>query len=235
MKSLGKKFSKCQAYITSQIERAEREGERSDNRFPAITISRETGAGAVTLGENLAKYLNDRIDKKECEWTVFDKNLIQKVLEDHDLPARLERFMPEDIQDRVREIFGDMFGIHPPDWELLKLTNDTIYRLAKMGNCIIVGRGANIVTRNLPTVLHVRLIGSLSQRISRCMKYYGMSEKEARERINTQDRARRRYVLAHFDHEIDDPLDYHVIINVDRYSPKALVALVGEMVMKPCL
>ena len=29
-------------------------------------------------------------------WTIFDRNLVERVLEDHDLPARLAKFMPED-------------------------------------------------------------------------------------------------------------------------------------------
>lgn len=232
MKGISARFSKCQAYIASQIERAEREGSAPAGRYPAITISRQTGAGAVSVGEEIARYLNDRAGNQECEWTVFDKNLIQKVLEDHALPARLERFMPEDIPNRVREAFGDMFGIHPPTWELLKLTNDTIYRLARMGNCIIVGRGGNIVTRDLPNVLHLRLVGSFEGRVERCMRYYDVTEQEARELIKRQDRARRRYLLGYFDEEVDDPLNYHAIFNVDAVPVERLVQLVVQMTEK---
>jgi cytidylate kinase len=228
MKSLNRQFTKCQAYITSQIKRVEEEGPQLAGTHYAVTISRETGAGAITFGERLAEYLNELMYDSECEWTVFDKNLIHQVLEDHDLPARLARFMPEDSQNPVKEAFGDMFGIHPPNWEILKLTNATIHRLARLGNCILVGRGSNIVTRELPNVLHLRLIGALERRITRCMAYYQITEVQACDLIKKQDRARRRYMLTYFDVDIDDPLNYHMTLNVDLFETQALVKLVGE-------
>ncbi len=43
---------------------------------------------------------------------------------------------------------------------------------------------------------------------------------------------RRRYLLAYYDVEIDDPTNYHLVINVDRYTPQTLVRLVGDIVSK---
>ena len=219
-----KRFEKSVSYIASQIERSERE-KGQVRSGPAITMSRETGSGAITLADRLVEHLNEHTDAKDCHWTVFDKNLVAKVLEDHDLPTRLEKFMPEDSPDHVRDTVGDMLGIHPPNWALVKRTGETIYRLARMGSCILVGRGANIITRGLPNVLHIRLVGALDKRITRCAEYYGISEAEATEFIKKQDRARRRYLLAYYDEEIEDPANYHLVINVDRFTPDGLVRM----------
>jgi cytidylate kinase len=81
-------------------------------------------------------------------------------------------------------------------------------------------------------VFHLRLIGSLEQRVIRCQGYYDIDKTEAAELIHKQDRARRRYLLAYYDIEIDDPTNYHLVINVDRYTPQALVRLVADMVLK---
>ncbi|MHC4470642.1 MAG: hypothetical protein ACYTDY_15195 [Planctomycetota bacterium] len=43
---------------------------------------------------------------------------------------------------------------------LLGKSNRTILHLATMGNAIIVGRGANIVTRRLEGGIRVRLVGT---------------------------------------------------------------------------
>jgi len=225
-----KHFKKTAGYITSQSARARKKPRQREVLEPAITISRQTGAGAVTLAGDLAEYLNRETEAKEPAWKVFDKNLIRQVLEDHDLPASVERHMPEDSPKQVKDAFGDMMGLHPPNWELVKHTGETIYRLAKKGHCILVGRGANIITRDLPNVFHLRLIGSLEQRAVHCQDYYGIDEAEALERIQKQDRSRRRYLLAYYDIEIDDPTNYHLVINVDRYEHPALVALVGAIV-----
>jgi hypothetical protein len=56
---------------------------------PAITISRETGAGALPIANLIARQLDvDFPGDPPCSWIVFDRNLITKVLEDHDLSNR---------------------------------------------------------------------------------------------------------------------------------------------------
>ena len=224
------RFEKCQGYIASQARRLKEKGRIAGHDPPAITISRETGAGAVTFADYLAEYLNQKFPSAECAWTVFDKNLVKQVLEDHDLPARLEEFMPEDRPKHVEDAVGDMLGVHPPNWKLVEHAEDTIYRLAKMGNCILVGRGANIVTEDLPNVFRLRLVGSLEARVKRCMDFYKIAEKAARDLIKTQDRGRRRYLLAYFDRDVDDPLDYNMVINVDSFTSESLARLISEWV-----
>jgi hypothetical protein len=231
MAKSNKYFEKYQAYIASQVKRAREEGEHLGVSAPAVTLSRETGAGAITLGDKLAEYLNEISGASEHVWAVFDKNLIKQVLEDHGLPKRLEQFMSEDKPSPVKDAIGDMLGIHPPSWELVKHTHETIYQLAKLGNCIIVGRGANIVTQELPNVLHFRLVGSLEKRIERCVDFYGITEEKAQELIKKQDRARKHYLLAYYDKEIDDPMNYHLVINVDLFTTMELVQLIGGMVV----
>lgn len=230
MPELGKRFEKCQAYISSHLDRAGKGARGAAGVRPAITISRETGAGATTLADALVEYLNQRAPGSEPKWTVFDKNLVEQVLKDHDLPARLARFMPEDKPKHLEDAVGDMLGVHPPNWELVKHTGETIYRLAKMGGCVLIGRGANIITQHLPNVLNLRLIGSLDKRVVRCMTHYGFTEAEARDFIKKQDRARRRYLLAYYDREIDDALNYDLVINVDRFTLRALVELLAETI-----
>ena len=161
MTESGKRFEKATGYIASQSARAKKKPEGRDVLEPAITISRQTGAGAVTLAGGLAEYLNKETGVKEDAWEVFDKTLTRQVLDDHNLPTRVERYMTEDSPKPVKDALGDMLGLHPPNWELVKHTGETIYRLAKNGRCILVGRGANIITRDLTNVFHLRLIGSL--------------------------------------------------------------------------
>ena len=225
------RFEKYQSYVESQMRRIKKGGPHPPALIPTITFSRETGAGANTLGDKLSDHLNVQLGDAGDPWTVFDKNLVKQVLEDHGLPERLEQHMPEDKPRPVEDALGDMLGMHPPSWELVKHTHATIYRLAKMGHCILIGRGASVITQDLPNVFRFRLVGSLEKRVVRCMDYYGITERDAQERIKKQDRARKRYVLAYYDKEIDDPTNYHLVINVDMFSTEALVRLITDLVM----
>ena len=79
----------------------------------------------------------------QLPWMVFDRNLVEQVLEDHHLPNHLARLMPEDRVSDLTDMLHQMFGFHPPFWTLVHQTSETILRLANQGNVILIGRGAN--------------------------------------------------------------------------------------------
>ena len=56
---------------------------------------------------------------------VFDRNLVEQVLEDHNLPSYLPRVMPEDRVSDLTDMLHQMFGIHPPFWTLVRQTAGT--------------------------------------------------------------------------------------------------------------
>jgi cytidylate kinase len=185
---------------------------------PSITISRQSGAGATTVGEMVAERLNAIVKPAETEaaWTVFDKNLAKETLVEHKLPLDLERFMVEDARLPVESIVEELLGIHPNTWWLAQQTTKTILHLASMGRAIMVGRGAEVITQLLPYVLHVRLVAPLSKRISQAGDFYGLSANEAAMKVSQEDDARRRYLRRYFDSDCDNPLLYHLVINTAK-------------------
>ena len=138
------------------------------------------------------------------------------MLEEHSLPKSLARFMPEDRISEVSDTMDELFGLHPPSWDLVHKTSETILHLAQLGHVIIIGRGANVITAKLDGVLHVRLVGSEEKRVDRATEFYELSKRAARDFIQREDRGRVRFMRKYFDVNIDDPLLYHLIINTDR-------------------
>ncbi|MGB8356644.1 MAG: cytidylate kinase-like family protein [Chthoniobacteraceae bacterium] len=188
--------------------------------LPVVTISRETGAGAITIAELAAKRLNLRNkDKEHYPWTVFDQNLVEKMLEDHAMPATYKRFVPEDAPlFNLRSVVEEMLDLHPSDWTLVQHTTDTVLRLARHGNVIFVGRGANVITAGLKAAFHVRLVAPLEARIRHIAMRLQLTEQAAAAYVKERDRARRRYVERNFLADTDDPLQYHVTINTGLMS-----------------
>lgn len=82
----------------------------------------------------------------------------------------------------------------------------SILRLAKLGNVILVGRGATIITAQLKNAFHVRLMGSLAKRAEQTAEYYQVSFKEALALVEKEDKQRERYLRKYFDRDIEDPL-----------------------------
>ena len=157
---------------------------------------------------------------------------MEAVLQDHHLPSRLAAFMPEDRVSRLNDIIQELFSLHPPVETIVRQTAETILRLAELGNVIILGRGANIITARLPQVLHLRLIGSVEQRLAHIEHFDKLSRKEALQRIKREDGGRRRYLKKYFRKEIDDPLLYHLVVNTDFLSLHEAALMAGKLASK---
>src|SRR5579864_9468147 len=152
---------RCLSFINSQLLSGGSSAASGEPpQVQTITISRQTGSGGHTIAEKLAEHLACRDGSTGHPWSVFDRNLVEKVLEHHNLPVRLARFMPEDRVSEINDIMDELFGLHPSSWLLVRKTSETILHLAELGNVIVIGRAANIVTARLPHAFHVRLVGA---------------------------------------------------------------------------
>lgn len=222
-------INECRGYVSALLQSHDPEVAHHKRR-PAITISRQTGARGRTIGHELQKSLNAESPNTYIPWALFDDDLVQKILEDNDLPAELEKFMPEDKVSEIEGSINEILGRHPSLWSLFEKTTRTIVRLSHMGHCIIVGRGANHITHGAPNVLNVRLIGSEVKRVYRMVHVHGMSEGAAQKYVKEQDIARRHYVKHHFNSNIDAPQNYDLIINTDHLSDEQIVTMLSSAV-----
>jgi len=220
-------FEKAKHYIESSEK--EFDSHRLKKGGPCITISRETGTGADRVGEALINYFA----RFEVPFTLFDKNLINKVLEDHDLPQKLSSYIPEGKFPAIKTAMNELFGFHPPLISLSHKTAQTILQLAEIGNVIIVGRGANIITMRLKNAFHIRLIAPVELRIQNMGIYYGMSPKEAEAFVKKEDEARNKYVKANFNRDTNDLTQFHLVLNTELFTNEEMAEIIGgSVVMK---
>jgi cytidylate kinase len=104
--------------------------------------------------------------------------------------------------------------------------------LAEIGNVVIIGRAANVVTQDAAHAFHVRLVGSLEARVRRVQQRDSLARADAVEQVRRIDAARRRYVKKYYAADIDDPLLYDVVLNTDRASESDLAALIADAVIR---
>lgn len=193
---------------------------------PVVTISRETGSGGADIALLVAGYAPSQAPGHAGRWPVLDKSLVQRAMEEHEFPQDLASYVPEDKEHLFRSTLEEILGLHPPTDDLVKVTNDTILRLANVGNVVILGRGANILTARMPNALHVRVVAPLARRILRVRERFQLTESEAAAFIKRCDTGRRRYLAANFDASIDDPLNYDLVINAGRLSFEACAKVI---------
>jgi cytidylate kinase len=199
---------------------------------PYVTISRQSGAYGTTIAEMLAEYLSKRERRRDAVWAIFDKELIKKVIDDNKFPGKYEQYFSEYAMPAIQDIMEDLLRVHPPHETLVRKMSETILKLSSLGYVIILGSGGNIITQKIPNGIHVRLICSLDKRVAHMKEVLGISEKEARDHVIKEDRAREDYIRKYFHQNIDDVSLYDVVINMDTVPLDDAVRIIGEMVLR---
>jgi cytidylate kinase len=194
-------------------------GEHPVRQKPAVSISRQAGAGAVTVAHLAAKQLETECPgDPPCPWVVFDRNLVEEIARDHNLSKTVATYMVEDTRFPLTDAFEALLGLHPSSWTMMEQATSTVRKLAMKGNVILVGRGSSAITTRLPHVLHVRLVAPFQQRVRHFASYNQLDEERAAHVVRETDEARRRFLRQYFGIDIDDPLQYDLVINTGRTS-----------------
>ena len=222
----------CRSYVSAMGATLESKVEALPKCLASVTISREAGARGQAIGKKLIEALNVGRKRDAVPWTLFDKGLMKRVLADHDLSGDLEKFFPETRWSEYDTIVGSLLKLHPDNWTVSKYTVDTIRRLGRGGHAVVVGRGAHIITANLPNVLKVRFVGSVANRVKYLRASRNLSERDARAYLEAHDMDRSAYLKQHFGHDIGDPHDYSLVINTDRFSDDEVVHLLKDRVTR---
>ena len=224
-------LDRCLSFINSQSTPAT-QFLTSASLKRAVTISRQAGCGGAIVADKLASYLQKHAPPGAATWTVFDRDLMHRVLADHNLPSHLAKFLPEDRLSAIEDTLADIFGVRPTAQTLLQKTAETMLKFAELGSVILIGRAGNIVTAKLPHVLHVRLVAPLEDRIERIIHADNKTPAEARKFCLEEEQSRARYVKTYYNANIEDPVNYHLIINTSRVGYDNAARLIGEAVLK---
>ena len=220
------KFELCSAFLrSSSFWHDENPPESVEG--PVITISQAAGARGNPIADALVSELQgNRKIPKFRDWTIFNQTLVNRVIEENNLPTSSIEFLAEDKRGRIADYIGEALGLHKGAYTGVVKTAETILRIAQSGNAVIVGRGANFITKKIDLAVHIRLVGSLDIRIKSFAKIYGVSPSEAGQEVARRDRARRDYIQENFLEDVHDPRHYDLIINTDNFSDAAAAHLI---------
>ena len=215
------------SYLFCQLKRNRENGVDGLNSrlLPFITISREAGAGETDITIALLDELNSKQAEGDCPWTLYDKDLVKRVVDDYNLSG-IGGLLPEKKFSDIQTMFEELFGLHPTKRELVYNFSKSILKLAELGNAIIVGRGAFYITRHFTSGLHIRFVGSLQKRTKHLVEEYSFTLKQADEYIRKEDQQRHDYVKKLFGVDLNDPHHYDLVINTDRLTQQEIVAII---------
>jgi cytidylate kinase len=103
---------------------------------------------------------------------------------------------------------------------------------ASRGNVVLVGRGAQIILRDVPGVFRARLVAPKALRVERIMERYSFTRDEAEEYVRRSDHEREGLIHSIFHVDPNDWSLYDVIVNTSRYSSGAVADMIVQAVEK---
>ena len=182
--------------------------------FNVITISREYGSGGATLAEMLARSL---------DWKLVDESLVAEIAKrakvDPAIAARYDECVDPWFHRLVKGLWqGGYEGLATAvdsktiDSEgMTKFAAEIIREAALLGQCVIVGRGAQCILRNHKNVFHVSIFGPHQQKIQRMRDRLapGMNAERVMEET---DRRRAAYIQRFYGEDWKDRRLYHLVI-----------------------
>lgn len=195
------------------MKRAFEEAERTPVGGPLLTISRDFFCGGGTVAKKLAAKLG---------WNLYDRELMESIAKDRRVEARAVEELDENvyqyIQDWANEIFlADYVG----QAAYMKSLARILVSIVKDGNAIVIGRGAHLLIPPHKR-LAVRLTAPLLWRVEAYMRRLDAPAEEARTKIAAEDLRRKEFIAHNFRKDIDDPLNYDLIINTEGMDPSTI-------------
>lgn len=176
---------------------------------PPILISRQR----ESLGEKVAEILSERLN-----WPLYDKELLEEVSKAlKEDPQRLEAF-DEKARDLLLEFAQAFIGSRTLlQEEYVYYLKRVVKWLGVIGNCIVVGRGANFVL-DPAKALRIRIIGRPKGWKKAFSEVFGVKEEDAEAKARQMNEEQQKFVRRYFDADISDPSYYDLVINMDHYD-----------------
>ena len=204
----------------------------SENDGPAITISRQTGCDARQVAELVVDNLNHRYSDNRWKW--IDKDIIYKVAEDLNTdPHRIENYYQGNEFSNVSEMIMAFSGNFVSDLRIKKAIKDVVQTVCREGHVVMVGRGGVSITRDIPDILHVRLVAPFYWRVENVMRKKVMDIETAEKYVIETDEKRFNLISTFLDKK-PLSLDYlfDVTINRSTFSIGDIADLISDMYEK---
>lgn len=196
-----------------------------------ITISRQYGSGGREIGAKLAERL---------DIPFYDKELITRA-------AMESGFAEETFENAEKKATNSLlysiamglstYGVQDTGYSHLSLDNQVylvqsniIRKVAMEGPCVIVGRGADYILREMDNVVNVYIWADFEQRKKRAIEHYGLDKDKAVSEIKKIDKARVNYYNYHSGKKWGWAENYHLCIKSDFLDLNHTVDVIAKFV-----
>ena len=166
-----------------------------------ITISRELGSEGDKICDLICEHL---------EFCRVDKAVLMHIAEEAGIDAEAVLEMEKGFTKRARLVSGEMTSLYRKqrtafekkgvidDLTYAEVVKNAVENYAQHGDVIIVGRGGQMLLRDWPNALHIRLFAPAEVCAQRLMAREGISEAAALRLIEQSDEHKRQFIRQMF-------------------------------------
>lgn len=198
-----------------------------------ITFGREFGSG----GHEIAKLVAEKLGI-----SYYDKELISLAAKEAGYdPAIFERVDERATNSLLYSLSmgsfmvdgrGGLTGELPLSDKLHMAQSDTIRRLAKREECVLVGRCASYILRDEPGGVRVFIYGDKKQRVERIARLYDLTKEKAESLVKKTDKARASYYTYYTGENWADVRNFDLAINSSSMPFETAAELIVNFVKK---
>lgn len=198
-----------------------------------ITISRQYGAGGLTLGRMIAQRLG---------YTFADREIIGRLAKEarvsphwvesfeKEAGSRMSRFIATMVSKKwVDRVLKDERG-YLDEQSYLDYLVLIIAQIADEGDSVIMGRGSQYILDDHPDTFHVLLVDRIEHRVRFMMERHQMTERKASQVVTSEDKRRTALYGRLGKSDYDQPLLYHLVLNMGRIDLETACDLVCKLV-----
>ena len=199
-----------------------------------ITIGRQFGSNGRMIGEKLAELMGVKCyDKQLIKEAAKQSGLWEDFLDNMD-EKPTSSFLYSVVMDPYSYMSFDNntnYGMNL-NQKAFMATYETIKSIADRESCVIIGRCSNYVLREYEKVLSAFIYAPLEVRIDTVMKRFNLNEKQARDQIAKEDKARASYFNYYTSYKWGKNESYDILIDSSLLGPDGTAELLLDVAKK---
>jgi cytidylate kinase len=199
-----------------------------------LTISRQFGAGGITLGKMIADKLG---------YTFADTEIIQEIAKEANVSPQWVEAFEKEAGTKLSRVISSMVSQKWID-RILKdergYLDEQIYldylvliiaKMADEDNVVIIGRGSQYILNDHPDAFHILLVDEFENRVKFLVDRYNMAPKKATQVVTNEDKRRLNLYRKLGKVDFDNPNLYHLVLNMGKFDLKAALKIVNSMII----
>jgi cytidylate kinase len=198
---------------------------------PVITISRECGCSGRLLAEKLTWRINERISDPCQNWKWINKEILCLASEELRInPGQVKDLLKAEGKNFFDEIVSSFtVKYYVNDAKIKRVIRDVVRHIAIRGSVVIVGRGSEAMTQDIPRSLHVKLFAPLSWKADVIGKRENLSPADAESHVLKSDKRRAEFVTGYLTKNRDKVV-YDLDFNCAKFSHDEIADLIMKAI-----